>query len=353
MSWAGRLVKAFAVAGLVAAVPSGTAVPGASAPRKLAGALPSRGFYAPYFTTWSRDSLVSTAVRSGARYFTLAFIQTAHPGSCTPTWDGNPRQTVATHFLGKEIAGLRSMGGGAIISFGGSAADNSGTEIADSCHSVSRIAAAYESVITTYGVTRLDMDIEGRSLADPGGINRRDQALRLTEQWAARHRLPLKIQYTMPALPSGLPANCLTVLQNAIAHGVRIDTVNVMAFDYYRPHEGVLNMGASAVSALRALHTELTRIYRPVSSAKAWGVEGITLLPGIDSYPGRTEITYLADAAQVLRLAERNRLGLISIWSIQRDNGSCPGVADSGRCSGIAQTLWQFSRLLVRFSDRS
>ena len=55
-----------------------------------------------------------------------------------------------------------------IPSFGGWSADQGGTEIADSCKDVNAIAAAYETVITPYNVTRLDMDIEGRSLTNAG-----------------------------------------------------------------------------------------------------------------------------------------------------------------------------------------
>ena len=55
----------------------------------------------------------------------------------------------------------RAAGGDVIPSFGGYSADHDGTEIADSCTSISAIAAAYEKVITTYNVTRLDLDTGG------------------------------------------------------------------------------------------------------------------------------------------------------------------------------------------------
>ena len=45
-------------------------------------------------------------------------------------------------------------------------------EIADSCTDVSAIAAYYESVITIYHVTRLDLDVESSSLTDGAGIAR-------------------------------------------------------------------------------------------------------------------------------------------------------------------------------------
>ncbi len=69
------------------------------------------------------------------------------------------------------------MGGDVVPSFGGYSADQGGTEIADSCTSVPKIAKAYEKVVTTYGVTRLDMDVEAKSLSNKAGIARRSEAI--------------------------------------------------------------------------------------------------------------------------------------------------------------------------------
>ena len=127
-----------------------------------------------------------------------------------------------------------------------------GTEIADSCTDVSKIAADYESVISAYHVTRLDMDVEANSLANAAGISRRNQAVKITEAWAARRHLPLQVQYTIPVEPTGLEANALAVLQNAAATGTRIDVVNIMTFDYYLATEpSPLNMAAGRRTARR------------------------------------------------------------------------------------------------------
>ncbi len=79
-------------------------------------------------------------------------------------------------------------------------------------------------------------------------------------------------------------------------------------------------------------------------------MEGVTLLPGIDSAPGKLEITYLSDAAKVLNFARANHIDLVSIWAAQRDNGNCPGAADSDWCSGLRQSAWAFTRLLSPFT---
>ena len=45
---------------------------------------------------------------------------------------------------------------------------------------MSSIAQVYESLITTYNVPRIDLDIEGTSLSDTAGINRRNEAVAQT-----------------------------------------------------------------------------------------------------------------------------------------------------------------------------
>jgi hypothetical protein len=206
-------------------------------------------------------------------------------------------------------------------------------------------------VISTYGVTRLDMDVEGRSLADSAGIKRRNQAIRLAEIWAAQRGIPLQVQYTLPVAESGLLANSLAVLQNAVAEGARVDVVNVMASDYLAPGEGTVNMGVAAEGALRGVHEQLSQLYPTISSANIWRMQGVTLLPGIDSAPNRTELTSIVDTANVLSFARANHIDLITIWAVQRDNGGCPGTADSNSCSGISQGTWAFSQVLNSFTS--
>jgi hypothetical protein len=48
------------------------------------------------------------------------------------------------------------------------------------------IAAQYEKVVTTYHLTRLDLDTEEDSLNNYAGIDRRNKAIALVEQWAQR-----------------------------------------------------------------------------------------------------------------------------------------------------------------------
>jgi hypothetical protein len=327
---------------------AGTVPAAAAAPKTL---LPGH-IYAPYYETYlapNTASIAATATASGAKYFTLAFLQTPKKGSCALDWNGNPAQPLG--YYTSDIANLRAMGGDVIPSFGGFSADQGGTEIADSCPDVGQIAADYESVITTLGVTRLDMDVEAKSLNNTAGVDRRNKAIALTGAWAKQQGIPLQIQYTIPVEQYGLDPNGEAVLQNAVANGAAVSSVNIMVFDYYIAGEGVVNMGQAAINAATNTHAQLAGIFPSLTSAQIWNMEAMTMLPGIDDYPKKTEVTYLPDAQTMLNFALANNMNFLSIWAIQRDNGGCPGTRDSNTCSGITQNPWDFSHLLRPFTS--
>ena len=303
--------------------------------------------YAPYYETYlapNTASIHDTATASGAKYFTLAFLQSTGKNSCSLDWNGNSAQPLS--YYASDIAALRVAGGDVIPSFGGYSADQGGTEIADSCTNVSQLAADYESVITTLGVTRLDMDVEAKSLNNTAGIDRRNKAIAMTEAWAKQQGIPLQIQYTIPVEQYGLDPNGEAVLQNAVANSATVSSVNIMVFDYYIAGEGVVNMGQAAINAANNTHIQLATI----DPTLTWSNLGMTLLPGIDDYPKKTEVTYLPDAQVMLGFAQANQMNLLSIWAIQRDNGGCPGTRDSNTCSGITQNTWDFSHALDSFT---
>jgi len=310
--------------------------------------------YAPYFETWTKDSIAVLAKRSGAKFQTLAFIQSAGKkgaAACTITWDGVKKQPISAGRYRSQIAELRRHGGDVIPSFGGFSADNGGTEIADSCHSVAKVARAYEEVVKVYHVTRLDMDVEAKSLTNKAGIARRSAAIALAQRWAWRHHIRLSVQFTIGIEPNGLDNHNLGVVRSAVARGVRVSSVNLMVFDYYLAHEPKpLHMGRLAIEAATNAHRQLQAIFPRLSSPLVWHIEGMTMLPGIDDYPKKTEVTYLHDAAAMMRFAEARHMNFLSIWALQRDHGGCPGVIDSNRCSGIRQKSWDFSQLLEPFT---
>src|SRR5215813_11109105 len=100
---------AAAAAGLVVAAP-------ATAPALAYTALPAH-VYAPYYETYlapNTPSLTATSQASGAKYFTLAFLQSTGKNSCSLAWNGNSAQPL--NYYAADIATLRAAGGDVIPS---------------------------------------------------------------------------------------------------------------------------------------------------------------------------------------------------------------------------------------------
>jgi hypothetical protein len=331
------------------AVSAGSAsVPGRAPAGSASGSsqVPAGRLFAPYLANWGSESLASIARASGARYLRLAFLETARRGSCALAWQGNPSIAVTGSSLAAQVAQLQALGGGIIPSFGGFTAESNGTDIADSCPSVPAIAAAYESVVARYSPTWIDLTVEAAALTDQAGIERRGAALALLQQWASATGHQVKIMITFAGGPQGLNSGQLAVLQSLMAHGVRLSAVNLLAYDYFEAQKQPVDMAAAAIGGLEVLHEQLGRLYPGLSGARLWSMVAVTLMPGIDDNAAKTEITTPVDAAQILAFARRVGLAQVSIWSLDRDNGQCPGTAASSTCSGIAQASWAFSRLL-------
>lgn len=342
-----RSVRSLAAAFATLAASAGLLVAGgAGAAQAAPSPLPAHVF-APYFEAYSSDSPADLAQKSGAKYLTMAFVQTEAKGSCTPYWNGSTGQPIASSVFGADFATIRSRGGDVIPSFGGYAADNGGTEIADSCTSVDSIAAAYQKVITTYDVTRLDMDIEDNSLTNKAGIDRRNQAIRKVQDWAAAGGRPLQVSYTLPTTTGGLASSGLAVLKSAKTAGAQVDIVNLMTFDYY---------DGAAHDMANDTKSAASRPLRPARRA----------LPGQDARPAVGHDRRHRDARHRRLRARRDlhhrrrhrrlRLGrrqgrqhplLLGAPAGQR---GCPGTGGSDTCSGIAQDPWYFTRTFAPFT---
>ncbi|MFJ2577595.1 glycosyl hydrolase family 18 protein [Kitasatospora aureofaciens] len=329
-----------ASAGLVAA---GTGSAHATTP------LPSRVF-APYFEAWTGQNPATLAAQSGAKHLTMAFLQAATKGSCTPYWNGDTAKPVASSTFGADIATIRANGGDVIPSFGGYTADNTGTEIADSCTDVSQIAAAFENIITTYDISRIDLDIEDNSLTNTAGIDRRNKAIKLVQDWATANGRSVQFSYTLPTTTSGLAAGGLAVLKNAVSNNARIDVVNMMTFDYY---DGATHdMAADTQTSAQGLYNQLAALYPAKTPAQLWGSIGITEMVGIDDY-GAAETFTVANATTVYNWAVSKGINTLSFWALQRDNGGCPGTAGNDACSGISQGTWDFTHIFAPFTSGS
>jgi len=303
--------------------------------KKLAPTPPEPPRYlAPYLdVTTAPAELPVMQASSGANLLTLAFI--VDHGGCRASWGG--RILVASdNRLRGEIRALREVGGDAIFSFGG----YNGPELARGCLTVKSLKAAYAQILSRYQARIFDFDVEHDALGDEAANDRRAQALRQLED----EHPDLRVHFTLPVSPAGLNDASLALLRNAKKNGLRIDLINLMTMDYAVPvDEG--GMSQRAISSIQGV----------VKQLESLGVDadlGVTPMIGVNDSPG--EIFTFADARRLLDYirAHRERIRLLSFWSLARDHNGCEGVVRRD-CSGLPQRDWAFTRLFRSYLKES
>ena len=252
-------VGAFAAAGLAA----GGVLLAAGQSQAATPSLPAH-YSAPYLQIAASDAgdLAADMKASGDKYYSLAFL-TPQSG-CTPEWEDNGDSLGA---FTKQVSALQAAGGNVLISFGGA----SGGELAQTCTSASKLEAAYAKVVSTYGVIRLDFDIEGSVLDDTSANTRRDQALAALQKADPS----VQIDFTIPVDPTGLESNAVNLLKGAKSAGAKVTVVNIMTMDF---GDGQ-NPLKDAESAATATEAQLHSVYGGSSSAD-WGMLGLTPIAG-------------------------------------------------------------------------
>ncbi|MFC1409547.1 cellulose binding domain-containing protein [Streptacidiphilus sp. N1-12] len=308
------------------------------------GSTATSGF-SPYVDTslYPAFDTLAAAKAGGAKSYNLAFVLAG--GSCTPAWGGvSPIDSTG---VPGQIAQLRAAGGDVRVSFGGA----NGTELAESCSSVSSLAAAYQKVIDAYGLTKIDFDVEGGATTDTAGITRRNQAIAQLQATAKAKGKTLEVSYTLPVLPSGLVQSGTDLLQNAKSNGVSVAAVNIMAMDY---GDGAApspsgRMGTYAIDAATATQAQVKSIFG-LSDADAWKHVAVTPMIGVNDTS--TEVFTVADAKQLATFASSKHLAWLSMWSATRDK-QCSGGAQAwadASCSSIAQSTYDFAKAFGAFT---
>ena len=233
--------------------------------------------------------LAGISAASGITNFTLAFVLASNEGIGWQGWGSIDDDTLfnGTTIL-QHVQDIQAAGGNITISFGGAA----GTEAALVATSAAQLQAQYQSVIDRYGIDSIDFDIEGAAVQNQNSLVLRDQAIAGLQ--AANP--DLKVSFTLPVLPTGLTADGLHVLQQAMADGVRVDMVNIMAMDYGTSVDNNGQMGLSAIQASESTQQQLAAIGL---DAKI----GITPMIGVNDIV--SEVFKLSDAQMLVDYAAR------------------------------------------------
>ena len=307
--------------------------------------------FAPYvdMTLHGKAKNTDNIRQSGARAATLSFIVSG--ATCQASWGGYYGLNSSDSWFDATqlIADIRAAGSEPIISFGGAA----GQSLARTCTSPAALAAEYQSVIDAYNVRNLDYDIEGSDQADPSSLKRRFQAIAKVQADGIAAGKPVTISLTLPTMPSGLTYNGMNVVRSAIANGVDVSVVNVMAMNYYDPSQNPAGkLGDFAVQAGENLKVQLTTLYPNRSEAALYRMVSVTPMIGINDNP--VEIFTTADATKLLNWANAKSIGRIAMWSLNRDfQCESPISYASIHCSGVTQTDLDFAKIWKAFAPNS
>jgi chitinase len=278
-----------------AAIIGATQFASAAAPH-ASPAIPAH-YAAPYLQISDSDAGDMAADKSatGVSDYTLAFL--TPKSGCTPEWeDGGDSIGAFT----SQISSLQSAGGNVIISFGGA----EGGELAQTCTNQSSLTAAYANVVNTYGVSRLDFDIEGGVLGDTASTTRRDKALAALQTQNPN----VQIDFTLAVDPTGLPSQEKNLLQDAKNNGVKVSVVNLMTMDF-GDGQNALN---DSLSAAKATAPQLASLYG-ISSAQAYGMMGLTPIAGQND---DNENFTQANASTLESFAATNGVAELSFWEL-------------------------------------
>jgi chitinase len=291
---------------------------------------------APYYSTLDSDApdLGQVMSATGQKAFDMAFIL-ADGGSCAPAWDGTDPVSSDTQ-VASVINEVRSDGGDVIVSAGG----YNGTKLGQVCSSAAATAAAYQQVITTYGLHAFDFDLEEPEIENSTAIAYELGAAQILQQ----EDPGLFMSITMPSTTTGANYFGQLLLNEAKSLGFTPNDYTIMPFD------GGFSGGSSQVTALQDFNAQLMSTFG-WTSAQAYAHEGFS---GMNGRTDTGEYFYQSDFQTVLNFAESSGMSRFTFWSVNRDRECNPvdnNDVTSSDCSSVSQNSWDFTAYTVAFAN--
>ncbi|HEY6499259.1 MAG TPA: chitinase [Streptosporangiaceae bacterium] len=328
-------VTAVALPGAGASATAHTTVREAAAQVSALGANWYEG--APYYSVLDSGApdLGTVMSATGAKAFDLGFILAGN--GCTPAWNGTDPVSSDTQ-VASVINEVRSDGGDVIASMGG----YNGTKLGAVCGSASATAAAYQQVISTYGLHAFDFDLEEPEIENTSAIANELGAAQILQA----SNPGLFVSVTIPATPTGANWFGQQLIAEAKSLNFTPDDFTIMPFD------GGFSGASSQIAALQGFNSQLMSAYG-WTSAQAYQHEGFS---GMNGRTDSAEYFYQSDFQSVLSFAESNGMSRFTFWSVGRDRQCNPpdnNGALSAECSSVPQNSWDFTSYAVAFSKNT
>ncbi|WP_346767344.1 carbohydrate-binding protein [Streptomyces sp. C1-2] len=292
---------------------------------------------APYLMPLDNDPPDAAAIMdaTGLKAFQLAFVLAPNGGGCSPTWGGTSPVSSDTA-VQAVIDRIRSKGGDVSVSIGG----YGGTKLGQTCSDAASTAAAYQQVITKYGLHAIDFDLEEPEYENAAAIRNEIGAAKILQ----RNNPGLYVSVTTAGTTAeGTGWFGKQMLLEAKSQGFTPNNFSIMPFD------GGFNGAAAQTDAL----TKFNRILQSTfgwNEATAYAHEGFS---GMNGRSDTGEYFPQADFQTVLDYATSHHMDRFTFWSLNRDRQCSPpdnGGRTSGTCSSVAQNAWDFAKYAVRFA---
>jgi len=310
-------------------LPGGTTPPTSPPPTTPPAGGPGAKAVAPYYYTgWGNPpNLTQVTQATGVKWFTMAFM--LNNGNCNPLWDGGRALTGGQDQA--AINTIRANGGDVIVSFGGA----SGPWLEHYCTSATALAAAYQKVISTYGLKAIDIDIEGTPYDTPADQQKTVDALKAIK--TANPGITIYI-----TLGSGTTGPDASLINRAAGAGLVVDGWGIMTFDW---GNSTGNQGQLTIQAADGLKNRLKTAYGWTDD-QAYRHVGISSMNGITDENARVTV---ADMQTITAYAQLHTIARLTFWSLNRDR-PCPGAyPNDDTCSGVSQAAWDFTRTISAY----
>jgi chitinase len=291
---------------------------------------------APYLMPLDNDPPDPGAIMdaTGLKAFQLAFVLAPNGGGCTPTWGGTAPVSSDTA-VQSVINTIRGKGGDVSVSIGG----YGGTKLGQACSDAASTAAAYQQVITKYGLHAIDFDLEEPEYENTAAIKNEIGAAKILQQ----NNPGLYVSVTTAGTADGTGWFGKQMLLEAKSQGFTPNNFSIMPFD------GGFNGAASQTSALTNFNSILQSTFG-WDQATAYAHEGFS---GMNGRSDTGEMFTQSDFQTVLDYATSHHMDRFTFWSLNRDRQCNPpdnGGRTSGTCSSVAQNSWDFAKYSVKFA---
>lgn len=282
--------------------------------------------WVPLTSQYSLNGVPNLALveeQTGVNYYNLGFIQ---PDQTTPLdADGNIRWGWGGYYelseqgndgyqypkIKQTLKDLRKMGAMYTISVGGQLGDAPWIVT----NNVDKLENFYNEIIDLYDIKRLDLDIEESNQVQSGNIANAKAIKRV------QNKTGVEIVLTIPIMPSGWQDKQINIIKAYLDQGVKISLINSMTMCYGTGVYQDEDYGDASIRAIENSIKQMQDIWASygtnLTKEQAYLKTGATVDIGFENtlYPIFTpEMT-----AKVVEHAKKNKYGMLSYWSINRD----------------------------------